>query len=99
LKSHKALINLKIMRLQTNSYGTNRDNKRKSMAFFIISVLIGLAACDPIIPEIEEKQEEAEREHVIGGWGNHESGDSSTENGRDATHADSIRLGIIPPDN
>ncbi len=86
------------MRLQTNSYGTNRDNKRKSIVFLIIVALIGLTACNPVMPNDEEEEEKKGTDYVIDDWGNHESGESSMNEGRDATHTDSIRLGIIPPD-
>lgn len=86
------------MRLKTNSYGTNRDNKRKSIVFIIISAIMGLAACNPVMPQNEEEEKDADNDYVVDDWGNHESGESSMSGGRDATHADSIRLGIIPPD-
>ena len=86
------------MKVKQNSYGTNRDNKRKRNALIGIIVIGLAAACNTIPLDHEEKEEEKNVEYNINDWSNKESGESFTDGGRDATHEDSIRLGIIPPD-
>lgn len=81
-----------------NNGGTDRKSKGKIIAIITITALIALAACNTITPETEEKVEDAEDGYVVDDWGNHESGSSSMDQGREATHADSIRFGLIPPD-
>ena len=87
------------MRHQTNSYGTNRDNKRifSSIITGIVTIsLISLSACTPVLPINEE--EEQGFYGKIEDWP--ESGDTTapSDSIRPATHQDSIRLGIIPSD-
>lgn len=87
------------MRHQTNSYGTNRDNKRNiscaTLGILTVCLLI-ISACTPVLPTSEE--EEQGFYGKIEDWP--ESGDATapSDSIRPATHQDSIRLGIIPPD-
>lgn len=87
------------MRHLTNSYGTNRDNKRNiscvTLGILTVCLLI-ISACTPVLPASEE--EEQGFYGKIEDWP--ESGDTTapSDSIRPATHQDSIRLGLISPD-
>lgn len=87
------------MNHQTNSYGTNRDNKRNiscvTLGILTVCLLI-ISACTPVLPTIEE--EEQEFHGTIEDWPDNGTVTTPTDSVRPATHQDSIRLGIIPPD-
>lgn len=87
------------MNHQTNSYGTNRDNKRNfpSTIIAILTVcLLSISACTPVLPISEE--EEQEFHGTIEDWPDNGTVTTPTDSVRPATHQDSIRLGIIKPD-
>lgn len=88
------------MRLHENSYGTNRENKRRRSIYIIgivVVALFNIVACTPALPIEEENKPEFEG--GVSDWGNHETGTGSTDSGRDMTHEDSIRFGYIPREN
>ena len=86
------------MRCNAKRYGTNRDNKRKTIYVFIgmmAVILINLTACTHYIPGSEDEGFSP----TIKDWP--EATDTirtTTDGGRDATHEDSIRLGLLPPE-
>lgn len=87
------------MNHQTNSYGTNRDNKR-NISCVILGILtvclLIISACTPVIPTSEE--EEQGFYGKIEDWPENTTTTTPSDSVRPATHQDSIRLGIIPPD-
>lgn len=87
------------MNHQTNSYGTNRDNKR-NISCVILGILtvclLIISACTPVIPTSEE--EEQGFYGKIEDWPENTATTTPSDSVRPATHQDSIRLGIIPPD-
>lgn len=84
------------MRYQTNSYGTNRDNKR-NISFTLIGIftacLINVTACSPTL---EEPQSDKSLKEVIDDWEDNGSVSILPDSVRDTTHEDSVRLGLIP---
>ena len=87
------------MNYQTNSYGTNRDNKRNiscvTLGILTVCLLI-ISACTPILPTSEEKGQEFQGS--IEDWSESDAITAPSDSVRPATHQDSIRFGIIPPD-
>lgn len=84
------------MRDRTNSYGTNRDNKRNISFTFIgifTACFINVTACSPTL---EEPQGDKPLKEVVNDWEDSGSVTTSPDSVRDATHADSVRLGLIP---
>lgn len=86
------------MQYELNSYGTNRDKKRKKY-YIIIGMLalmsINFCACNPdnLIPN------ENKPPFIVDDWP--EATDTiitSPDSVRDMNHADSIRFGLIPPE-
>lgn len=86
------------MRNESKCYGTYRDNKRKLGALFIGMIAVGMIhSCTPIMP-VQVEEEDAELIGEVKDWNNQEGASTTTDGGRTATHADSIRLGLLPPD-
>ena len=74
------------MRLQKDSYGTNRDNKRNiyHVTIGILTVcLLSIAACSTPEPPINEEEEEEGFQGTIEDW---------PESGAITTPSDSVRL-------
>lgn len=79
------------------SYGTYRENKRKIVECVLGVALIGLTACNPVLPEEEDTKKEVEVDYEIDGWKQGETGHTSTQPEKNTIQADSVRLGVITP--